>query len=313
MKAARAFEFVLEQSWGPVGESLRTAKTLPDIRNAFGQVQHIECSGLDLFKHPETLRANGNDLRRLRKELKQTQEQVHKAAIAQRYAKDWHERAQRDLASETNETRKQELELACSEWLRKSQQADAETKELQSRRHSLTARLRQSEAFFAQSEILDFIRSGRREFTPFNVAAAMAGLPYLTARMSSQQAWAMKPQFTKGHVYLLFASIRANFSEWPRDMECAILKMRDYLTATNRSKLPHIKELRKNWFFLETAIRITTERPSGSRGSLPYRIFAEYMNRFSCQRAGESVLAETQRILIADESPELEDLPHWSK
>lgn len=307
MRAAQELQFVLEQNWGSVGVRLRDSKTLSDIRNAFCQVQYIQCSRLDLFKFPETRRATGKELRKLRKDLQVTRNRLYQASVSRRYAQDWLQKARRDCANENDETRKHDLEFACSEWLLKSNQADKDTAEVESDLTKITGQLTEGEAYFAQSEVLDFIRSGRREFTPFNVASAMAGIPYLSARVSCERVWAMKPRFTKGHAYLLFAAIRANFTEWPRDLARSIEHMRTYLLAANRNRLPHIKELRKNWYFLELAIRSTTREQRGPRGSLPYRVFAEYMGRFTCQQSGDSILAEKQRILIEDELPNFED------
>lgn len=309
MRTAQKLCFVLEQNWGPVGERLRDSKTISDIRNAFCQVRGVQCSRLDRFMRSETRRSIGNEIRKLRKELQQTRKLLYEASVGQRYTHHWYKKACRDRAAESNESRKYELDLACAEWLGKSGQADANRAELERRLASLTEELKKCEAYFAQSEILVFIQSGRREFTPFNVAAAMAGIPLLSARMSCQRVWSMKPPYTKGHAYLMFSAIDANFSQWPRSLDHGIERMRDYLVAPQRNKLPHINELRKNWYFLSIAIRSSIQKPRGTRGSLPYRIFAEYMSRSSCQGSGDSVLAETDRILIPGERPELEGLP----
>lgn len=309
MRTAQKLCFVLEQNWGPVGERLRDSKTISDIRNAFCQVRGVQCSRLDLFTRSQTRRSNGTEIRKLRKELQQTRKLLYEASVGQRYARDWYKKAYRDRAAEPDESRKQELELACAEWLAKSGRADASRAEIDKSLEMLSEKLRSCEAYFAQSEILVFVQSGRREFTPFNVAAAMAGIPHLSARMSCQRVWSMKPPCTKGHAYLMFSAINANFSQWPRNRDHGIERMRDYLVARQRNKLPHIKELRKNWYFLSLAIRSSIQKPRGTRGSLPYRIFAEYMSRSSCQGSGDSVLAETCRILIPGERPELEGLP----
>lgn len=304
---------MLEQNWGTVGGHLRESKTLLDIRNAFSQIHGTRCHRLDLFVCPETHRTTGNELRRLRNDVKELRTRIYQTTLARRYAQDWYEKARRDCVNEKDKSRKRELDSATFEWSRKCSRTELDLAKDQEYRELLTKELREKEAYFAQAEILDFIRSGRRKFSPFNVASAMAGMPYLSARVSSQRVWAMKPKFTKGHAYLVFTAIKANFSERSRNLERSIEQMREYLVAVRRNKLPQITELRKNWYFLERAIRSEAEKPRGSRGSAPYRIFAEYMNRIGCQRPGDSVLAETMRILIKGECPELEGLPHWNK
>lgn len=312
MRAARDFQHVLEHNWGAVGGRLRVAKAIPDVREAFKHVQHMQCSRLELFTRSETRRSNGNTLRTLRKQLQQTREEIYKATVAQRYARDWHERAKEDWAHEQDEQRKQKLEFACSDWRWKSQDAVRTSNLLKADWDRLTEELRESEAHFAQSEVLEFIRNNdRREFMPFNVAAAMAGMPYLSARVSCDRVWAQKPQFTKGQPYLVFQVFNLTFSESPDHADGAVQKIREYLLAQNRARLGHVKELRKNWFYVELAIRSTFQEPKGPRGSLPFRIFGAYTGRFTRQQRGDRVLAETKRLLLEGERPELESLPGW--
>jgi hypothetical protein len=50
----------------------------------------------------------------------------------------------------------------------------------------------------------------------------------------------------------------------------------------------------------------------GPRGSLPFRIFAAFTDRFTSLKRGDQVLAETKRLVLEDERPELEELPNWN-
>lgn len=312
MRATREFQHILEQNWGPVGERLLFAKTVSDIREAFEQVEFIRSSRLEIFTQPETREANGDALRKRRKQLQEMRVQIYHAAVAQRYASDWYQRAQDDWRSESDSKRKQELERAYSEWRYKSQDADRTAKELETERVRLEQELRESEACFAQSEILKFVRDKRREFKPFNVAAAMAGIPYLSARVSCERVWAAKPQSTNGHAYKIFQIFQSNFANYPQNVDSGIEKMRKYLVVDKRAKVAPVKDLRKNWYFVEAAIRSNLKQPRGPRGSLPFRIFAEYTRRYTCQQRGDMVLAETNRIVLDDERPELEGLPQWN-
>ena len=312
MHAAREIQHILEQNWGPVGEKLLLAKTPSDIGVALEQVEFIRSLRLELFTQRENRKASGDILRKRRKQLQELGVQIYHAALAQRYAREWHQRAQDDWCYESETERKKELELACSTWAYKSQDADQDLKELEADRGRLTQELRESEAYFAQSEILKFVRSKRREFTPSNVAAAMAGLPYLSARVSCERIRALKPQLRDGHAYHIFQIFQAMFAEYPRDIDSAVDGMRKYLIAEKRAKMGHVKELRKNWFSVEAAIRFNLKQPRGPRGSLPFRIFAEYTRKFTQQQRGDMVLAETRRIVLDGERPKLEGLPHWN-
>ncbi len=65
---------------------------------------------------------------------------------------------------------------------------EATSLELKSRTgwETLETELEKYEAHFAQSEMLTHIQSNRRRLTPLNMARAMAGLPLVTARFSSE-------------------------------------------------------------------------------------------------------------------------------
>ena len=190
---------------------------------------------------------------------------------------------------------------------------EAEALEGRSRRahELLEAELKEREAYFAQSEILSFVHSKRRRFTPLNVARAMAGLPRVMARVSCDVCTKHGINPPPGIGFHIFQTIKRMVPEPIRDLRRSIDRMQDRLLNQPLKTLPHGAQLRKNWYFLESAIRIAARETRAPRGSLPFRIFAEYSRTSTSHNAVEAVLADANRLLIEGEDPELEHGVVW--
>jgi hypothetical protein len=155
----------------------------------------------------------------------------------------------------------------------------------------LRSKLDQQEAYFAQSQLLGFIQSGRRRSTPLNIAMAMAGAPFLSARVSCERCSSLNALAEPGHTYRMFLAIQAVLADPPGDVRESIEQMSDYLLAPKRAQLPHIAELRRSWYFLRCAIRSNRYDGRYPRGVLPFRIFAEYQRRVERQSQSDVFLA----------------------
>jgi hypothetical protein len=160
----------------------------------------------------------------------------------------------------------------------------------------LQAELIAREAYFAQSELVDFIQSGRRELTPLNLAMAMAGLPRISARISCERCSALVRDARCGHAYLMFKAVRRVFREPPPHVEEAYESMRAYLTRSLKEEQSHISELRANWYFLKAAIESVYSAHLYPRASVPYRILASYKRLSSAQSAMDVLLAQQNRL-----------------
>jgi hypothetical protein len=128
--------------------------------------------------------------------------------------------------------------------------------------------LREREAHLAQSEILSFLHSNRRRFTPLNVACAMAGLPRVTARVSCELCTKHGINLSHGIAFEMFQTIERMVPEPIIDMGGSIERLRGHLQNGPQSDLPHAAQLRKNWYFLKSAIRLATRDSSAQRHSL---------------------------------------------
>jgi hypothetical protein len=172
----------------------------------------------------------------------------------------------------------------------------------------LQAELKEREAYFAQSEILRFVQSNRRQFNPLNVARAMAGLPVVTTRVSCERCAKHGIDPPPGMAYCVFQAIRQVLREPIRDLGRSVELMREHIVRGPNKDLPHAVVLRKNWYFLEPAIRSAVLATDAPRGFLPFLAFAEYTNRSTRQRPRDLVLAGARRIILEGEMSDELDL-----
>ena len=296
-RALAELQFVLEQSWGLIGWELKHVRTLGDIRAVFSAVTGFNGPRLDLFRKHPTERTTPAALRLLREELADALDENRKAYAAFMQSKEAAERASQVLAGAQDEKSRQSVQSLKAAFGRKYEEASAALEIYGARIHELQSKLDRQEAYFAQSQLLDFIQSGRREFTPLNIAMAMAGIPLLTARVSCERCSALNPGVEPGHAFQMFQAVEGVFARQPGDMDDSIERMRAYLLAFKTEQLPpHIAELRNNWYFLESAI-VAAYRVSKPRSSaLPYSIFAEYKRRLECQSQMDVLLAQENRL-----------------
>lgn len=205
-------------------------------------------------------------------------------------------KASSSLSTERDHTKIAAVRLISAEAGRELENARAafqvSQKCLQSAHAEQTAR----EAYFAQSQLLKFIQSGRRELTPLNVAMAMAGLPRVSARVSCERCSAWKHMTRPGHAYLMFQAIENAFKKPPAEEETAREKMRAHLMGPLRKNQDHIAEMRRNWYFLNAAIESVYPTHCYPRGSIPYRIFAKYKGLMMARSSVDILLAEMSHL-----------------
>ena len=81
--------------------------------------------------------------------------------------------------------------------------------------------------------------------------------------------------------------------------------MREYLLTLRKDPPAHVAELRRNWYYLESAIRFAARDTRAQLDSLPFRILAEYTRAVTSQRASDLVLANGQKLVPGDyEAPQ---------
>lgn len=208
------------------------------------------------------------------------------------------------IGSITKESRK----IVADEMIR--QKGKLDSLEQESRKADLECRILETElldqeAFFFRSQVLDFIQKADYEFTPRNVANALAGLPYITSRRSAELCAGIKSKIAVSSSYEVLMFIA---SAWKRNDKSANLTVTEWFKLQIRD-LPRYKifkgkktenhfrtYLAGKWFFLKRVL----ERLQGSKlppGFVPYAITREFLRQSTNpQSPAESILAENNKI-----------------
>ena len=115
-------------------------------------------------------------------------------------------------------------------------------------------------------------------------------------RLSSLRCASLAGTLVPGFSYRAFQAIQRLFAPPVPNLADGIEQMRAYVLRGKTKPPPHIADIRKNWYFLTCAIEATYRNGPHPRGSLHYRIHAEYKRRFSVQSSSDVVLAQAQQL-----------------
>jgi len=310
-RAVNDLQFVLEQNWGEVGWLLREAKSISDVRSAFAKIVHQRCGYLEPFTDEQSRKTTPGELRALRKRVAELRERHRRDYVRHQSAREVFDRASGARASDSDPVKQAQIQAILSDLGYKSQEADSLEQKSRMELESLRTQLRESEAYFAQAEILRFLESNRRQFTPVKVASAMAGLPHITARVSCEQCAKYGINPSHGIAFEMFQTIERVVQEPNCDLGRSIDTMREHLLSGPHNDLAHAAEFRKNWYFLKSAIRFAARDTGAQRGSVAFRIFAEYIRTSTSHSDIEAALAQANRLLKDGKQPELERGPSW--
>jgi hypothetical protein len=294
-RAVNELQFVLEQNWGEVGLGLWGAKTTADVRAAIRKIKNYRSGLLDQFTKDNTRSMSAPELRENRRNLNFA-EQRHRVEYAE-YLKvsERYERASAAYKCEHDFVKKEELRKILVSLESDHLKEKALESETRSDLEALKKRREEGEAYFAQSEILKFLQSNRRSFTPMNLACAMAGLPGVTARHSCDlcRKYGIRPP--AGMAYSQFKFIENSLKGIMQDRFMGVDKVKRELLKASNEGLAHIIELKKNWYFLARAIREAGEVQSNN-DLLAFRVFSRYISLSCLHSAADSVLAEAEKL-----------------
>lgn len=284
------FAHMLGRFWGVVGWELQQAKRPRDIQAVFDQLKKFSDEILS-FLHAPTRAANGVQLRLRRIEVSECSEKLNDVSglrEEQRQALRITETALQQCRGTENETKMQtEFRLRALRF----QEVEKEHRRIAEEYEGVHRCLEDEEAYFAQSELLDFIRSGRYSPTPENFAGAMAGLPFMSWRQSAIRC-SQNPSAGISLAYEQFKAIETALKiEGRGDATARIYAW----LATQKNAALAVSELKKNWYHLRRsigAIQKTRQHPR----AIPYRIIAEYQHNIQSFTAADVVLAEMEQL-----------------
>jgi hypothetical protein len=287
--------FVLEQSWGLIGWHLSKAKAIVDIRSALNRITEFEYPALDVFRRVDTKAATTKSLRKLQRDLSGVLCQCRTDYEARESAREIYENALGATAVKSDQKIRKQILPILPKLSAEFENAKEKHKSSQLLANDLASQLDGRRAVYAQTELLRFIRSGRYAFTPLSLAKGMAGLPYISARVSSQRCALLSQIPRPGLYFRIFQMIESVFSTPIPALDDGIIRIKA-LVLSKKKSLPHIAKIRKNWYFLISAIQTVYREGPHPRGSVHYLIYSEYLRRFSLQRQSDIVLAEINKL-----------------
>ncbi|MGB6192176.1 MAG: hypothetical protein WBF42_06905, partial [Terracidiphilus sp.] len=160
------------------------------------------------------------------------------------------------------------------------------------------SRLERQEAYFAQSQVLEFIQSKRHTIAPLTVAMGMAGLPGVTSRTSYDRCSLLAGLPNPGPAYEVFQSFYRIFARQDLTMDEGLERLKALaLAGRAKNASPLQEELRRNWHFVECAALSVLRRRQYLRAELPFRIFAEYRRRSEIQSQYEILMKQVKELV----------------
>jgi len=294
--ARNELQFALEERWAHIGWELQRALSPVDIRAALGRIQGITCGSLEAFCLEYLRETTFHRLQATRTQFEEVSGKLREAHLNWTKYKETVRLAQLALRDASDEQTREKLRPFCQETEATLAQANRTLNQLQTRQNLLESALRQREASFAQSQLLDFIRSDRYSSTPMSFANAMAGLPLIHWRQSMDRCQKLKDGATNGVVYRRFQIVADVLMRSAANAEEAIEGMNARLIQAKGRDVATLNELAENWYFLRRAIESVFQAERPPKEALPYRVFAEYQRLMGCQSPLDVLLKEKKII-----------------
>jgi len=286
--------WLLEDTWPDVGGRLSRIKTAADVLEVLQPWQgrsnnYIVETLLRKESNPATAKTL-NEQRRQRGTL-------HKASLkAWEYrekCRESFEIADRALSAQLSEQDKAKVEELRTKRSAKFAQAEASYVEGKDAEEKLDRLIKEGEAHFARTEFAQFCQSRRYRLTQVNIANALAGLPFIGWRQSVLRCLPQQAQGANGGAIQVFETIRRIVDSCTR--KSLLVKHAEQWLRSHGTKAYGVSELRKDFYFLRSAIETVLKTNPGRR-DLPFAIAREYRERKSQQSSIDMLLAEDEAL-----------------
>jgi len=171
---------IFEFRWVEFAWELQRAKSFQALRLALHPIRDFTAF-FETFTYEPAKETTWQDLRALKRKWSGERSRLGLAIQEEREEKKRLDRAEGALRDDGSDDKLEEL---CEQRKRRHAMAREHVAGLTERLEHINENIRRQEAFLAQSEFLDFLRSKRYAFNPLNIANAIAGLPYIGWRQS---------------------------------------------------------------------------------------------------------------------------------
>jgi hypothetical protein len=224
--------FVLEENWALIGWELQQAETPSNIRAALRCIDRNP-RRLEPFCLEYHREATFSQLQAARRRFQNASGKLSEAQANWEQCQERSERAQSAQRAIGNAPKSDELRLHCREAESSLALATNAMLQLQADRTRMEETVRQRAAWFAQSELLEFIRSDRYRSTPLRFANAMAGLPAIRWRQSMDRCRGLKDGASHGITYARFLIVSTVLKHPLGSSEEAVEQMEARLRGAN--------------------------------------------------------------------------------
>jgi hypothetical protein len=312
---------MLSSRWAQIGWQLRTAGSREDLRQALHLVKdHPDKNRFARLLRPTESAASTKGIRIKRKAVK---EAVKRRFIAQTEC-DKCVSGCREIEMAMNQATPDQMEYVQREFSRRRvrcQDAQDQLRRLKVIESDLEEELANAEAAFAQDQLLEFIAEKKYALTPFNLANAMAGLPYardvefLGVWVSRERCAKIECRFWPNLDYQVFETIETIWNDKMISASSPVDFFRQRIAAlpkTRKATIPQeraIKGKKKrvpnsvrqrladNFFYLEQAIDKSLKSIDKDSRPMPFIILSNFGEILAKPRtAVDQVLAEARKI-----------------
>lgn len=314
----RAHKLFFESEWGRIGLALRRVRKSSDVRNALRNVPSIEwrppfrdhAAGCLIAE--EVVETERDEVKRTRRELQAAEENLSRL-WSKHHSK--HKRMSDSIDALKSFTayfgpsiglfpfffvafalsQELEIERSTSEF---SRAAEA-VKSTQQKKEELNVLLSRQEAWYAQNEVVKFVRSKRYEKNALNFAKAIAGMPEYGWLRSLRKCSAIGDAslFSDSIYFQLFEAVRRIVQKMRRvSVEKTLLRLKKELLRSDAD--PMLRAfISPNWAYMEQAFA-ECQGKGFKRSDLPFKIMGRYLDHIERSKTpAESELARRNQLV----------------
>jgi hypothetical protein len=311
---------MLSSRWAQIGWQLRTADSREELRGAFQLIKDHPDKGLLMrLLRPTESASSAKGIRNKRKDVEKT---VERRFLVQTESEKCVSRC-REIEIAMGQASPDQREYVQREFSRRRvncQDAQERLHRLRFRESNLEGELADAEAAFAQDQLLEFIEEKKYSLHPFNLANAMAGLPYardvefLGVWVSRERCAKIKCRFWPNLDYQIFETIETIWNDERISSSSPVDFFRQRITSLpkmRKATIPQEKVRKKkrvpnsvrqhladNFFYLEQAIDKSLKSVDKDSRPMPFIILSNFNELLGRPRTfADQVLAEGARIV----------------
>lgn len=291
---------IFEGYWGEIGWALHKCKSPSDLAIVFaGLNEKIIWNDLpSLLSTNSTESGTRDTLAEIRSALRSLGKRTRIADELNRVARARLQEVQSALNTKLTRRQRKVMRKEFVDCWKEARQAGQKCEQLNKSENSLIAQRKLAEASFARRELFRFLKSGRYELKPLNLANATAGLPFMGWRQSMRRCSTEESLASNGTHYQVFKAIRHLVSTAETRIAGALIKhFRNCIPQLpSRYRLARA-DMAEKWFFLDRAIRESC-RTKVHPKAVPFEITRRYFRQTSSRTHIDMLLAERARLKL---------------